>query len=133
MAGVRYLDSEGVLYLCTKIKNLDRNKLSYQAKTIEEWNLNRTQIAYKNVLYIYTNFKTIQRNNEQIAIPGIKIGDGKTYLIDMPFLNDHTQFENMLLDHINDKVIHISPEERAFWNNKLNLNLQEQNLILNRN
>ena len=129
----KYLDPDGVLYLCAKIKNLDRDKITYRAKTKEEWNLNKAQIAQKNVLYIYTNFKIIQKDNEQIAIPGIKIGDGKTYLIDMPFLNDHSYLEDMILEHINNKSIHVSAEDRMFWNNKLNLNLQGQNLTLNRN
>lgn len=129
----RYLDPEGVLYLCGKIKALDRDKLSYLSKTKEEWNLNPSLISKKNVLYFYTNFKTIQKDNEQIIIPGIKFGDGKAYLIDLPFLNDNSYFEDMLLDHINNHLIHVSNEDRLFWNNKLNLNLQEQNLILNRN
>lgn len=94
-------------------------------------------MSQKNVLYIYSDYKSIERDGEQILIPGLKIGDGTTYLIDLPFVNDTSkgsELEQLILDHINNKVIHISAEERNFWNNKLNLLLQPdtQTLVLNR-
>lgn len=133
----KYLDSDGVAYLWRKIKNNLNNKIIYYSKTKSEWNLNRDFMSQKNVLYIYTDYKTIEKDGEQILIPGLKIGDGTTYLIDLPFINDTSrgsELEQLILDHINNKVIHISQEERNFWNNKLNLLLQPdtQTLVLNR-
>lgn len=133
----KYLDSDGVAYLWRKIKNNLNNKMIYYSKTKSEWNLNRDFMSQKNVLYIYTDYKTIEKDGEQILIPGLKIGDGTTYLIDLPFVNDTSrgsELEQLILDHINNKVIHISAEERNFWNNKLNLLLQPdtQTLVLNR-
>ena len=58
-----------------------------------------------------------------------------SYLIDMPFVNStDSGIEQLILDHINNNVIHISAAERNFWNNKLNysFNEQSQNLTLNR-
>lgn len=133
----KYLDSDGVAYLWRKIKNNLNNKMIYYSKTKSEWNLNRDFISQKNVLYIYTDYKIIEKDGEQILIPGLKIGDGTTYLIDLPFVNDTSrgsELEQLILDHINNKVIHISAEERNFWNNKLNVLLQPdtQTLVLNR-
>lgn len=133
----KYLDSDGVAYLWRKIKNNLNNKMIYYSKTKSEWNLNRDFMSQKNVLYIYTDYKTIEKDGEQILIPGLKIGDGTTYLIDLPFVNDTSrgsELEQLILDHINNKVIHISAEERNFWNNKLNLLLQPdtQTLVFNR-
>lgn len=133
----KYLDPDGVAYLWRKIKNNLNNKMIYYSKTKSEWNLNRDFISQKNVLYIYTDYKTIEKDGEQILIPGLKIGDGTTYLIDLPFVNDTSrgsELEQLILDHINNKVIHISAEERNFWNNKLNVLLQSdtQTLVLNR-
>jgi hypothetical protein len=66
----------------------------------------------------------------------LKIGDGTSYLIDLPFVNEtssNSNFEEILMNHINNNTVHISPEDRLFWNNKLNLFLSDENLIFNRN
>ena len=133
----KYLDPQGVSYLWSKIQNISKDKLIYYSKTKEQWNINPQLLSKKDVLYIYTNYKKIKKQGEQdqIIIPGLKVGDGKSYLIDLPFINDvsNSDFENILLQHINNKTIHVTQEEKIFCNNKLNLFLQEENLVLNRN
>ena len=129
----RYLDPDGVAFLWGKLKNNLNNRLIYQSKKKQEWDSDISKISQKNVLYIYSDYKTIQKDGQQILLPGIKIGDGKSYLIDIPFLNDtNNEIEQMVLDHINNDVIHIQSGERDFWNNKLNYSLDKQNLTLNR-
>lgn len=131
----KYLDSDGVAYLWGKLKNNLNNKIVYYSRTKDEWNADASLIAQKDVLYIYSDYKTIQKDGKQILLPGLKIGDGMSYLIDMPFVNStDSGIEQMVLDHINNNVIHISAAERNFWNNKLNysFNEQSQNLTLNR-
>jgi len=49
--------------------------------------MNPALISEKDVLYIYTNYKTIEKDGEEIVVPGLKVGDGKGYLIDLPFVN----------------------------------------------
>jgi hypothetical protein len=50
------------------------------------------------------------------------MGDGKAYLIDLPFLNGaDSDLEDMLLDHINNKIIHVDLTDRGFWDNKVNV------------
>lgn len=131
----KYLDSEGVSYLWSKIKNIQKSNLVYYSKTKEEWNSDIFKISEKNVLYIYNNYKIIEKENgEQVFFPGLKVGDGKTYLIDLPFINS-PDLEQNFLDHINNKIIHVSLTDREFWNNKLNLvdlELHDENLVLNR-
>ena len=131
----KYLDSDGVAYLWGKLKNNLDNKIVYYSRTKDEWNADASLIAQKDVLYIYSDYKTIQIDGKQILLPGLKIGDGMSYLIDMPFVNStDSGIEQLILDHINNNVIHISAAERNFWNNKLNysFNEQSQNLTLNR-
>lgn len=131
----KYLDPQGVSYLWSRIKNITKNNLVYYAKTTQEWNNNRNLLSEKNVLYIYTDYKTIERDGEQILLPGLKVGDGTSYLIDLPFLNQSSNLDQQFLDHINNNVIHVSLADREFWNNKLNLlqlQLQNEVLILNR-
>ena len=131
----KYLDSSGVAYLWKKLKNNLNNKIVYYSKKKSEWDADRDIIAEKDTLYIYSDYKTIQKDGKQLLIPGLKIGDGVSYLIDIPFVNNlNSEFEDLLLDHINNKVIHVSAYDREFWDNKLNLDLdlQDENLILNR-
>lgn len=132
----KYLDPQGVSYLWSKVQDISKDKLIYYSKTKEQWNINPQLLSKKDVLYIYTNYKKIRKQGEQdqIIIPGLKVGDGKSYLIDLPFINtSNSDFENILLQHINNKTIHVTQEEKIFWSNKLNLFLQEENLVLNRN
>lgn len=128
----KYLDTAGVSYLWSKIVNLQKNKLIYYSKTKEQWNANKWIIAEKDVLYIYNNYKVVEKDGKEFFLPGLKFGDGSSYLIDLPFLNKTSDIQQILLDHINNWDIHVSAVDREFWNNKLNLALQGQTLILNR-
>ena len=114
----KYLDPEGISYLWSKIKHIENNKLIYYSNSKENWDLNPNFLSEKNVLYIYTDYATIDKDDKEITIPGLKIGDGKSYLIDLPFVNDSSNFNEILIDHINNNVIHISAYDRLFWNNK---------------
>lgn len=131
----KYLDPQGVSYLWSKIQHIVHDRLIYYSKTKEQWNMNPTLVSEKDVLYIYTNYKTVEKDGEEIIIPGLKVGDGKGYLIDLPFINNvgSEDIEQLLMDHINNHSIHVTQEEKMFWNNKLNLSLHEENLVLNRN
>jgi len=44
----------------------------------------------------------------------------------MPFVNDiESEFEELIINHINDSTVHIQPGERNFWSNKLNYSLDK--------
>jgi len=55
----KYLDSSGVAYLWKKLKNNLNNKIVYYSKKKSEWDADRDIIAEKDVLYIYSDYKTI--------------------------------------------------------------------------
>ena len=87
--------------------------------TTENWNLQRDFVPNEGEIIVYSNKTTLIKDGQEYNEPAIKVGDGTTYLIDLPFV-----FENMeatITNHINDAVRHITQEERVFWNNKLNL------------
>lgn len=67
--------------------------------TEANWNLQRDLIAQRGHFYIYTDHEYY----DGAYIPGIKIGDGTSYLIDIAFVNGGD----------------ITPEQKAFWNNKV--------------
>ena len=53
------------------------------SKTTEEWASTPTAMSFPNTIYVYTDYKEIGPN--QYA-PGFKIGDGTTYVADLPFV-----------------------------------------------
>ena len=131
-----YLNDDGIAYLWSKLENKIQDNLIYYSRTTAQWNADITTISEKGVLYIYTDYKTIEQDGRECLLPGLKIGDGTSYLVDLPFINDgdNSAFNDMLLDHINNNVIHITDSERAFWNDKLNYQsrLINETLVLNR-
>ena len=74
------------------------------------WNSQPQLISARGYIYIYSDHKQDEHGQN---IAGMKVGDGSAYLIDMPFTDD------LFYSHIENGEIHITPEERAFWNNKI--------------
>jgi len=77
--------------------------------TTSYWNSQPQLITLSGCLYVYSDHTTDGTNN----IPGIKVGDGVSYLIDMPFI------DKKYAEHITDTVIHVTSSEKEFWNNKV--------------
>ena len=109
--------------------------------TTSYWNEHYDYVAPRGTILIYTDHGTVTVtvNNEQVTktVPGIKIADGSTPLIDAPFVGDDVAaaIRSEISNHINDNVRHITAAERTFWNNKINCvdTVSNNNLILNRN
>ena len=80
--------------------------------TTAHWAQFPTYVAEKDVIYVYTDYRTIDGK----ATPGIKIGDGTSFLIDMPFVTGNTK---ELYDHINNEFVHVTFTEKRLWNNKV--------------
>lgn len=89
---------------------------SIQYDTVENWNAQSTLIAAEGAIYIYSNYSTITEQGTTKNIPAIKIGDGTSYLIDMPFVGQ--DIAEQLLAHIADTTMHVTADEKTFWNNK---------------
>lgn len=87
-------------------------------KTTSEWAAVGTSlVSERNTFYIYSDGGTYinpDSNSQEITyIPRIKIGDGNSYVVDLPFIS-------------------VLPQQVEFWNNKLNLNLTGEILEFNR-
>ena len=85
--------------------------------TTANWNSQSTLVAQRGVVYCYSDHQTSGQTN----IPGIKIGDGTSYLIDMPFI------DKLYIDHLSDTTSHITSAERTAWNNKVSCHLDPTN------
>lgn len=103
------------------------------------WNAARGFIPLKGELIIYNDYKTIEKvvdgELRMVQIPGLKIGDGLTYVQDLPFVDE--ELRDRLMMHINNPNIHVTLQDRLFWNNKLNVDdnaeLVDGALVFNRN
>ena len=108
---------------------IDRTAIHYDYT--EAWNAHPELVAQEGHLYIYRDYEKRENPDGTIAdIPAIKIGDGTSYLIDMPFLS--TGDDEAWIDHINNWSIHVSGPDRTNWNDKVTAEVieAEETLIL---
>lgn len=105
--------------------------------TTAYWNAQVGYIPAAGDIIIYSDFKTHEEDGETIYTPGIKVGSGNAYVQDLAFINDSDADYTEMIEHMANTHIHITDAERAYWNNKLNVNdLQEvvgESLVFNRN
>lgn len=95
----------------------------------------------KGEVIVYTDQSTItNEQGETVLVPGIKIGDGNAYLINLPFVgegygnkHDLEELKEMIEEHTTNNSMHVSRQDREFWDNKLNLEVSGKKLIFNRN
>ena len=116
--------------------------------TTENWNNARGFIPLRGEIIIYDDYETKtwtemeygEEVTKTVNIPNIKVGDGMAYVQDLPFVDQRTR--EILMEHINNQDIHVTLQEKAFWNNKVNIDdsdeivqgdLVDDTLIFNRN
>lgn len=98
----------------------DNADLPMYFATEEEWASQTSLVSELNAIYVYTDHKQVGDQN----IAGFKIGDGLAYVVDLPFTD-------ALMDlHMQNNEIHVTAEERAFWNAKNRGFVNGENLIL---
>lgn len=111
-------DNSGELY--TDIGNqrikVGTGQSSIVIKTTQEWRAeNPKTISKLGNIYIFSDARAYQEDYEEngetltrtVTVPGIKIGDGQTYVVDLPFST-------------------ITTEQINFWNNKVNCYLETE-------
>lgn len=114
-------------------------RIQFKRDTTANWEAALGMVPLEGELIIYNDYRTMQKEIDgeikTVSIPGIKIGDGMAYVQDLPFVNE--ELRDQILNHIENPDIHVTLQEKLFWNNKLNVNdaaeLVDGALILNRN
>ena len=110
-------------------------RIRTKTDTTANWQSQRTFVPLRGEIIIYSDYdsKTDSLGN-RVFIPAIKIGDGSTYGIDLPFVGE--DLKDRILDHISDTRIHVTELEKQFWDNKLNVTDNQEvidnTLVLNR-
>lgn len=119
---------------------LDKRKLdntTIRFNTTQYWNSQIGYIPKAGEIIIYADYKTAVVDGKTINVPAIKIGSGNAYVQDLVFVGGNSVDEDILFAHIADTLVHITQQERDYWNNKLNVTdyheVVDEALIFNRN
>ena len=78
--------------------------------TTSYWQTHGNVVSTKDVLYVYTDWK---KNSSNQDIPGIKVGDGLAYIVDLPFTDE------LWAAHVMDTLLHVSASDRTNWDSKV--------------
>lgn len=123
-------------------------RIQIKHDTMENWNNVVGFIPLPGEIIVYDDYEvktyTVEEYGETVTktalIPNIKVGTGNAYVQDLAFVDEKTR--DMLMVHINNHDIHVTLQEKIFWNNKINIDdseditydeLSDETLILNRN
>lgn len=123
-------------------------RIQLKRDTTENWNNAVGFIPMAGEVIVYTDYETktyeVEEYGEKVTktveIPNIKVGTGNAYVQDLAFVDEKTR--DILMAHIQDHDIHVTLQEKFFWNNKINVDdaeeqvsgeLEDETLILNRN
>ena len=109
--------------------------------TTAGWQAQPRNTYPSGTILIYSDRGTVTEtvNNVEITktVPGVKISDGSTPIIDLAFVGDDViaAVRAEINSHVNDNIRHITANERSFWNNKINCDntLTSHTLIITRN
>ncbi len=87
--------------------------------TTAHWLKQNELISERGHYYVYSDY--LVKNG--VYFPNIKIGDGTSYVIDLPFL---VQDLDTLISHTSNTTIHITAAERLAWNNKVSAAMDDE-------
>ena len=83
----------------------------------------KTTVPPRGQLVIFSDLRSIKKSDgTTITSAGIKVGDGNTSIEQLPFI------DWFYWDHLNDANIHVTAEEKTFWNNKISCEVLDETL-----
>lgn len=87
--------------------------------TKEYWDSRLGYIPAEGTIIVYDNYKTIIKDGETVLVPAIKVGTGNGYVQDLAFVGEAEARDIEM--HIADTAMHVTDEEREYWNNKISV------------
>lgn len=103
-------------------------RLQMRRNVTEYWRTNPQFVPLNGEVIVYTDYQIVDGR----FIPSIKIGDGQTAIVSLPFVMGSAINEDILRElqtHEADDSRHVTEKDRSFWNNKLNYRMDGENLI----
>ena len=83
----------------------------------------KTTVPPRGQLVIFSDLRSIKKSDgTTITSAGIKVGDGIKTIEQLPFI------DWFYWDHLNDANIHVTAEEKTFWNNKITCEVLDETL-----
>lgn len=109
------------IYLEPIIPNYKKGSRKIYYDTTDNWNAQTFLVSERGSIYIYSDYSHIYENGEIKQMPGIKVGDGAAYLIDLPFIvnSNSSAPVDIPWDHFTNTTIHVTQTEKDSWNNKV--------------
>lgn len=112
------------------------SKLGIFCNTTAYWDAHPDYIPGNGMLVIYSDYSIEETPEGNIYHPAMKIGSGNAYLADLAFFGGDSGVREELQAHINNRLVHVSEADRAFWNRKLNVDdaheVIDETLVFNR-
>lgn len=100
--------------------NVIPKRMMQKRGSTAQWNAHLDFIPLDGEIIIYTDFTQIEDPQGGVHnVPGIKIGDGMSYLIDLPFVTDGVSGAGGVTQHMANADIHTSLAEKSQWNQKI--------------
>ena len=89
----------------------------------------KTTVPPRGQLVIFSDLRSIKitksdGSKSTITSAGIKVGDGIKTIEQLPFI------DWFYWDHLNDANIHVTAEQKTFWNNKITCEVIDETLNL---
>lgn len=121
------IDQSQVNHLTNDLVSISSTLSSKQdilVATKQEWKAQSSFKPRRGQIVIWSDKSTVLSTWEEnghvasgeVIIPGVKIGNGNAYNLDLPFVGDDIAFQ--LVQHIQSRM-HVTDEERASWNHKI--------------
>lgn len=116
----------------------DLNAATLLYHTEAEWDAQSALITGEGVIYVYSDHTTVvdPDTGDVTVVPALKIGDGVSYLSELPFIGGGASPEieqelealtQTVNDHIANSNIHVSTADRTEWNRKVSARIDEHN------
>ena len=107
----KFLNETGLDYYTRRIGTLSGLA---DCRTTAEWAQQTSYLSVKGALYVYTDHHVDEYGRN---VPAIKVGDGTSYVIDLPFSSE------MFDTHIVDDAVHVSAEDREAWDSNVSVSI----------
>lgn len=90
--------------------------------TTVNWNAKRLLISEAGAIYIYSDYRTKTEGETTVYVPGVRIGDGNAYVIDLPFISfsevDVSEIAEQVTSVLSQSNALVSSEDRQKWDGK---------------
>lgn len=101
--------------------------------TTQYFEEHHTTVYAEGTIIVFSDYK---KDEQEQDVPGIKIADGVTRVLDLPFINQDADIQELeeRVDEVESDVETLNTKSTT-WDNKVNIedNIQDETLVFTRN